>query len=226
MSLRIAALVRPAAARSEAGPNAVEEFHDFHGKPALSTADRLIRVALRVLFEAWPRSVPFATLWARVEENLASSAGPAVSGAHPSVAASDPPHLASPERLAEALLDAFAHKIVDLHVHEPGFTTEISEFPRASPVARRQAATQPRVPNLRHRLVGLIDFDQFVLPYLDGRHDRRVLVAEMQDAIEKGVFTLQVQGRPITDPLEAAPLLERLLDESLRRLAAGVLLLD
>jgi hypothetical protein len=73
-------------------------------------------------------------------------------------------------------------------------------------------------------MITLMDFDRFVLPRLDGRRDRRALLAELRGALQDGVFTIQVQGRPITDPAETEPLLARQLDESLRRLAAGALL--
>jgi SAM-dependent methyltransferase len=243
MSLRFTALVRPAGENAAPRPEGGEDFHNFRGEFALSTNDPVIRAALRILDEARPRSVPFGTLWARVQERLAASGAGATAvpgGEDPATAAgSSPTTAAMPERLAEALpglfghnvmrlaetlLGLFAHNIIEVHVREPGFTTEVGEFPRASPVARRQAAGAARVANLRHRMVGLVDFDQVVLAHLDGRHDRRALVAKMQGAIAAGSLNVQAQGRPITDPAEAEPILARLLEESLRRLAAGALL--
>jgi methyltransferase-like protein/trans-aconitate methyltransferase len=215
MSLRITTLVWPAAAGAAPGFGQGEDFQNFRGAVALSTNDPVLQAALRVLAEAWPRSLAFETLQARTQERLASS--------FRAVAPSSP-YAALPGQLAEAMLDAFAHHIVELHVHEPSFTTTIGESPRASPVARRQAAVAPRVANLRHRMVTLIDFDQLVLRHLDGRHDRRALLAEIQSAVKGGTCTVPSQEQPITDPAELERILARRLEESLRRLAAGALL--
>jgi len=211
MSLRITSLVRPAAAGPAPSLDQREDFQNDRGTLALATNEPVLRAALRVLAEAWPWSLAFETLWGRTQQRLASSWG---------IVAPGYPYAASPDQLAEAMLDAFAHHIVELHVHEPGFTTAISEFPRASPVARRQSAAAPRVTNLRHRMVSLNAFDQLVLRHLDGRHDRRALLA----AFQGGIRIVPSQGRPITDPAEVEPILARQLEESLRRLAGGALL--
>jgi methyltransferase-like protein len=223
LSLRMTSLVRPSAARPALRPDGAEDFQNSRGKLALTTTDPVFRAALRILDEARPRSVPFEILWARVQERLASSGEIAVPGG-PAVAGSGEAAAASRQRLAEAMLDAFSHHVIELHVHEPGFTAEIGEFPRASPVARRQAVAGPRVVNLRHRVVALMDFERFLLPHLDGRHDRRALLAAMQEAVKKGVFTARFQGQTITASEAAVPILARFLEEGLQRLAAAALL--
>jgi methyltransferase-like protein len=215
MSLRIAALVRPATASPEPGPGGAEEFRNFHGDFALSTTDPVLRTALRVLSETWPRSLPFEALWSRTHDRLVrNSTGP------------DPDTTpgASATHLAETLLAAAANDHVEWEVLEPEFATEVGACPRASPVARRQAAVGTRVANLRHRMITLMDFDRFVFTRLDGCRDRRALLAELQAAIQDGVFTIQSQGRSITDSAEIEPILVRQLDESLRRFAAAALL--
>jgi SAM-dependent methyltransferase len=214
MSLRITSLIRPSVQSRPLGPDESEDFQNFRGEVILSTSNPLIKAALRILHEAWPRSLPFATLWALVEARLTLSGDKDDSKTSPSTSAA---------QLAEAMLGAFAHNIIELHVYEPAFTTELSDLPRASPIARHQAAAG-RVANSRNRMVKLMDFDRFLLPLVDGRRDRLALLAELQGAIEGGVLTIQSQGRPITDPSEAEPILMRLLEESLQRLAACTLL--
>jgi methyltransferase-like protein len=78
---------------------------------------------------------------------------------------------------------------------------KLPAFARA--VARRQAQFRPMVANLRHRMVSLIDFDQLVLSYLDGRHDRRALLAKMRDEVKHRGFAISSNGLPITDPANA-----------------------
>jgi methyltransferase-like protein/SAM-dependent methyltransferase len=216
MSLRITVIVRPATPvpDSDPGPDASEDFQTFSGQTVFSTGDPLLKTMLRVLWEAWPTSLPFETLRSRIEAWLAPLAG--TPDGHPGLI---------PAQLADALLSCLAKSLINLHVHEPAFTTEVNDFPRASPLARRQAVDGMRVANLRHHVISLLDFDRLVLSYLDGRHDHRALVAELQTAAAKGVFTLEVEGRPVTDPHEVDRVLACALAESLKRLAAGALLL-
>jgi methyltransferase-like protein len=214
-SLRIGSLVRPATTTAAGRPEGGVDFYNLRGEFALSTNDPLIKTALVILDEVRPRSVPFETLWAQVQERQGALAPAADPGDHPG---------ASPERLAELLLDNFTHNIIELHVREPEYTTEVREFPRACPSARLNATVSSRVANRRHRMIALVDFDQFVLPHLDGRHDRRVLLQKMKDAIKAGDVAVQSQGSPVTEPTAAEPLLARLLEQSLERLAAGALL--
>ena len=217
LSLWITTRVRPAAAGPAPSLGQREDFHDSQGALALSTNDPVVRAALRVLAEAWPRSLAFETLWARAQKLMASSWG---------IAAPSLEDATSRARLAEAMLGAFGHNIVELHVQEPEFTTEIGEFPRASPVARRQAATAQRVANLRHQMIALVDCDQLVLRHLDGRHDRRALLAALEDAVRVGGCNVPSQGRPITHPAAEQTSLVHRLEKSLRRLANAALFVD
>jgi methyltransferase-like protein/SAM-dependent methyltransferase len=214
-SLRMTGLVRPGAASPDPGSDESAEFHSLGGSVVFSTSDPLIKAALRVLCEAWPHSLPFETLRARTEGLLSTlSSAPGTDSSEMSA------------RLGDALLSCFAKEVVGLHTYEPGFTTEVSNSPRASALARHQATLGPRVVNLRHQVVGLLDLDRLVLSHLDGQHDHAALVAALQDAVATGVFTMQLQGQPISDPREAGPILARLLEESLKRLAVGALLLE
>jgi methyltransferase-like protein len=223
-SLCITSMVRPAAESAAPSADGGEEFHKLSGGHALTTNDPAVKLALRILDEARPRSVSFETLWTRVEDRLAAlSAGATPEGQDPA-SAEDRQAIPSPERLAESLLDAFGHNVIELHVREPEFTTEVGEFPRASPVARRKAASSPRVPNLHHRMIALADFDQLVLTHLDGSHDRRALLRIMHDEIKAGTFALRIQDREIADPAELETALAHLLDKSLHGLAANALL--
>jgi SAM-dependent methyltransferase/methyltransferase-like protein len=214
-ALRLNTLVRPATANVTTRPDGGEDFYNLRGDFALATNDPIIKAALHILNESWPRSVAFETLWSKVQERLASTPVAADGGGC---------FASSREGLAASLLDNFAHNIVELQVREPQFTTQISEFPLASPVARLHAPSCPRAANLRHRLIALVDFDQLVLAHLDGRHDRRALLAKMTDAFERGDVAIQFRGSPVTDPRAAQPLLEQVLEETLSRFAAGALL--
>jgi methyltransferase-like protein len=214
-SLRISSLVRPATECGAPHPDGGEEFQNFRGEHALTTNDPVVKNALRILNAARPHSLPYGSLWAQTEERLTSSSIAVGPDTHSS---------ASPGQLAETLLGLFTHNIVELHIHEPAFTSDISAFPCASPVARRQAVTKPRVANLRHRMVALSDFDQLVLPHLDGKHDRRAILSELHSATQTGDFTVRSQGQPVTDAEEIKTALAPLLEDCLARMAVALLL--
>jgi methyltransferase-like protein/SAM-dependent methyltransferase len=216
MSLRITVNVRPKAIvlYADPGSDVAEDFEALNGQTVFSTCDPLRKTILRVLWEALPKSLAFETLQSRIEARLAPLGE--MTDAQPDVMSA---------QLTEALLSCLSKGLIDLHVREPAFTTAISEFPRASPVARRQAVDGTRVANLRHQVINLIEFDRLVLSHLDGRHDRRALLAELHAAATNEIFTMNVEGQPVADPLEVDHLLARALGESLGRLATYALLL-
>jgi methyltransferase-like protein len=207
-------MVRPVQNDAAPGVEVKEDFENLRGETVLSTNDTVIRTALRILNEVRPRSMPFEMLAARVQERLNSI---------PDLP--DRRLVTAAGTLADGLLDLYTHNLVEVHVRESEFTTEIKEFPCASPWARRQAAVRPRVANLRHRMVALIDFDQLVLSHLDGRHDRSALLAKMQEEVKRGGLAISLKGHSITDIADTEPVLKRLVDESLQRFAAGALLI-
>ena len=215
-SLRITVNVRPGATvrNADPGSDVAEDFQSLSRQAGFSTSDPLLKTMLRVLWEAWPKSLPYETLRSQIEARLAPVAKTGY--VQTDVVSA---------RLAEALFFCLGKELIDLHFCEPAFTTEIDEFPHASPVARRQAVDGMRVANLCHHVVSLIEFDRFVLSHLDGRHDRRMLLAELHTAATNGVFTMHAEGQPVTDPPEIDRLLARALDESLGRLASQALLL-
>jgi methyltransferase-like protein len=200
---------RPGEDAVDGGPSAPAEFRSLDGQSCLATSDPLIVAIMRSLHEIWPRSLSFDELRARAQARLAS---PRATGA---------------TDLSVAVLEGFKSRVVDLHAHEPRFACEPGERPLGSPLARLQATAGPEVTNLRHQSVGLKEFDRLVLHHLDGRRDRAGILSALEEVVADGGFTIKLKDRPpITDSREARPLLERLLDPSLGRLAGFALLLE
>jgi methyltransferase-like protein len=87
-----------------------------------------------------------------------------------------------PQRLGEALLEAHAARLVDLHVRPPAVATAAGERPVAPPLARHQAAQgATRVVNLRHEPIELEDeAARELLARLDGSRDRAALLEELR----------------------------------------------
>src|SRR5262249_44719738 len=105
-----------------------------------------LRAALRCLFEAWPAPLTFEALWQQVRARL--------------------PFLVNDDgrlELADALLQCYLARMVNLHLRPPTLAAEPGARPRPRPLARFQAAANLPLCNLYHRAVTLNPFEQMVL---------------------------------------------------------------
>jgi methyltransferase-like protein/cyclopropane fatty-acyl-phospholipid synthase-like methyltransferase len=214
-SFRLMTLARPTSPDPDVGSNAAVMFAAANGDVSVSTDVPIIKAALACLSDSQPRSLSFGALWAAVQERLGlPPAGP-------------DPLKDSPQarQLAEHLLRFYLANLVTLHVHEPPFTVEISARPRASPLARLQAESGPRVTNLWHFPVEVNGFDRPLLRLLDGSRDREALREALMTAATQGALEIQQDGKPITDAAAVRALLGAELEQGLRRLAANSLLM-
>jgi methyltransferase-like protein/cyclopropane fatty-acyl-phospholipid synthase-like methyltransferase len=200
--------LRPRKAEGEPGPNEAEEFQTVKGS-SLSTNNPFLRAAFHYLFEAWPRSVPFAELWdavlSRLEGTQALGAGS--------------------DLLAVPLLQCFQSGVMELHLQPPRFVLEVSERPLASPLARLQAQNSDRVTNLRHYTVELNSLDRQVVQRLDGSRDRPSILESLTALVASGTFAIHADGQPLSDVRKAASVLAESLEPCLHRLAGHALLM-
>ncbi len=138
--LRASAVSQPDVAPPGDDPAAEETFRSPDGEATLTTSDTLIRTMMRVLGDAWPRSLPFEDLWTRTQARLGR---PAVAGGPD----------AEPSRadLTEALLECLTQRVVELHVHEPRLAAEPGDRPLGAPwrVTRRGPGPASRTCDIR-----------------------------------------------------------------------------
>ncbi|MEX0712951.1 MAG: methyltransferase regulatory domain-containing protein, partial [Pirellulales bacterium] len=175
---------------------------------SLSTNHPLVKAALVLLFELWPRSVPFETLWEMVLSRLG---GPGAGGDGRFDSADWP-------SLAAALWKCWGAGLVHLHLHPARLVVEAGQRPLSSPLARLQAARGGYVTNMRHYPAQLSDIDAVVLRHLDGSRGREELVEVLAGLLASG--ELSVEG----DAAASGDVLRREVDASLERLASGALL--
>jgi SAM-dependent methyltransferase len=212
--LYVATRLRPRRPAAPAPAPGAEEFVTAKGV-SMTTDNPFVRAALHFLVEAWPRSVPFKDVWeaarARVAESAAAPAGLDERG---------------PRLLAEPLLQCFLADLVELQVHPPRFAPAAGDRPRASPLARLQAAAGEPITNLRHYTAELEDLDRLLLPHLDGSRDRPALGAVVADLVGRGVLAVGGDGTPGPGGPLSRDDLEQAVENSLRRVAAAALLLE
>ena len=163
------------------------------------------KALLVTLAETWPRPLAFGDLLARtggllgvgIEETL----------------------------LADMLFSLYCGGFLDLHLLPPLCTERVSEHPQASLLARREAAQGPLVTS-QHRRVLKLDDDlaRVLLLHLDGTRDRAVLRGVLAQEVQEGRLEIEKDGEPVRDPDQLGPILDALIEQTLRKIAGLALL--
>jgi methyltransferase-like protein/SAM-dependent methyltransferase len=202
----IASLARPKSRMPDVHAVSMETYESPDGV-TFETDHPLAKAALTLLAKVWPAYIPFEQLLTAAQESCS-----------PSPRQSD----SSPEErqlLANFLFRLYSAGLLELHTQPPQFTTHVSTYPKASPLARIQIRTSAFVTSLRHRTVKIDDpIAKSLLQLLDGTSDLK--------SLQQGVAN-SLQGN--LPPEQAAAIMPRLtgtnLDEALRSLAGLALLI-
>ena len=116
---------------------------------------------------------------------------------------------------------SYSPSLIEFHVFQAPFTLEVSQRPRTTPVIRWQARQGMKATNLRHERVELDAISALLLPMLDGKHDRKVLLASLITLHNKG--RLQLPDK-LLEAAGAEEILGKQLHQALRFMARAALL--
>ena len=213
--LHVASRARQAEPPAEMLPAGRPVVFEGAGDIRMTAGDPLVQVALGLLQEAYPASVPFAEL---VDRSLTRTG----------VLPEDASRAAAAGAIGETLLKVLTTATpspVELTTLPARLTAAPGEFPLAPALARHQAALGDLVTNARHEQVRLSPLARQTLPRLDGRHDRPALLAHLTGAVAKGDLTINSEGRPVTDPERVAEIMGEALTVQLRQFGLESLLL-
>ncbi len=181
----------------------------------LTTNRPLIKRMLGSLFEWWPQSVSVTELWETWQVDAER---------FPAEWIEAEPVRTFDDFLRE-LLELFLSELIELHSHVPSYSTEISERPVASALARQLARRTANVTNLRHFTVELNDFERLVLMRLDGTRTVNDVLQSLLTDVSEGRMSLELHGSDVTSAESARELMAKALDAALSSLASRVLLL-
>ena len=212
--LHAASAAQPDAEAPDLRSGRSEGFRAERGT-AFSTSHALTKAVLVVLAGAWPRALAFGDLLAEARGRLVSvreEAGEGEAGGEEEV-------------LADLLHSLYWSGIVELHLLPPACIEAAGAYPRASPLARRQAAAGVLVTSQRRRVLKLDDLvARVLLAHLDGSRDRAALVRLLERDVREGRLEIAFEGKPLRESERLPAVLASLVEHHLRKLAEHALL--
>jgi methyltransferase-like protein/2-polyprenyl-3-methyl-5-hydroxy-6-metoxy-1,4-benzoquinol methylase len=164
----VASPARPVSADPDISSNAPVQYRGRRGGLSLTSRDPLMKSALALLGESWPRAILFAQLCAIARKKLDDE------NADHQAAAADRSQLDQSE-LGARILHCYSTLLAELSLRPSDFVLEPGLRPRANSYIRALAAAGNRVTNLRHEPVEIAEVHRKILPFLDGGHDQESL---------------------------------------------------
>jgi methyltransferase-like protein/trans-aconitate methyltransferase len=209
--MHVSGRIRPATNELDLAQGVIEAFRGAKGG-IVRTDHPVAKAALQLLGETWPSTIAVAELLERARVATAR----------------DPAKLEEDRRtLCSVLLRCYEKGYIDLRTLPLHVTQIVSERPRASALARYQLRFGPMIANLRHENVAVHDdLGSSLVRLLDGTRDRPAIVAALTGAVAAGRAKLDREGRPVTDPAEAAIEIAAHLEEKLQQIAEMALLVS
>ena len=212
--LYIASTARPTANYSDLSSKDVAEFAGPRGA-TVATDYPLAKAALAHLGQIYPRSIRFSDLLG-VARSQTGPDEPENEGAQDGA-----------QVLADILLHTYATGMLELFPRAPDYTTQVSERPSASPLARWQIARGTIVTNMRHINVEVEDeLGRHLLALLDGTRNREKILDDLRAIVGSGRALLQENDEPVHDPDRAREILANGLEKNLDKLAQLALLVS
>jgi len=212
LPMYVSSPLRPSAKNLDVRNAEPAEFTGPHGLK-FTSSDVITKAAILALSEVWPRALSLAELHDKVWANFESMSIRDASSI-----------TAETRELAGRLINCFISDLVEINIHRPRFTTQVSERPAATTLQRRQAQRSNLVTNLRHQSVRLTDVQRRLLQCLDGNCDRKLLLAQMTTLVREGTLVVQDRGKRVEDAATVETLLTGVLESSLEELARQALL--
>jgi SAM-dependent methyltransferase len=181
------------------------------GRSELTCTDPRTLAALRCLEERRPEFVPVRWLQQGAPRRLSQHRGAAEPSPGPRTGSKN-----GADRLKCFLLDAVTAGAIEATLSAPCVTSQISEWPTVTPLARLEAQRGNVVTNQSEQSIQLTDVSRLVAGLLDGTRDRRRLIAALRHELKAGRVSL--------GPLDQAEDVEGLVDQVLAGLCRWGLL--
>jgi methyltransferase-like protein/2-polyprenyl-3-methyl-5-hydroxy-6-metoxy-1,4-benzoquinol methylase len=216
MNLYFSSSARPVSSSPTIHKTSIERFR-APNKATLSTDHPLTKSAILFLAEVWPQTVSFKALLAEAFSRL--GLGPITDDVY---STQDVLYLRT--NLLKA--HSYSSQLMKLHTNPSEFTLKISERPVASAVARYQVRHAASiVTNCRHERVRLSKFNNYLLRFLDGNHDRTDLLKALEQLVTGGILEVKQNDQTIEDARLIKYILAEELELRLQEIAQAALLI-
>lgn len=180
-----------------------------------TTSEPVVKGLLLTLAKCWPASMPF--------RELIAAAASLASGKPRAIETGIDDELGA--KAVMQILQLYAITQIDLSICPTACITSPPQKPRATALARLQAADSNVVTNLRHEWTRVSDLGRRIIPMLDGQHDKNQIVAALFKLAESGALKLDNQGNTIRPGPQLRPALQSAVAASLEDLGKMALLL-
>jgi methyltransferase-like protein/SAM-dependent methyltransferase len=213
--LYVASDLKPLTKKPDILSNKTEVFAGVDKAQQVKINQPLYKAAMLELAQAWPRSILFEELCSLARQRL--TGGAKIS---PEIARQDQ------MLLGVELQRAYAMGSLQLSILASQFTTEVSDKPMASPLARWQAEKNASVTNRRHQSVALDDFGNKLLALLDGTRSVDQVVSELRAPGKSDGPVIQQAGKLVTDPAQIRAHMGDGVRKTLKVLSQAALLIE
>lgn len=190
-------------------PGEKQSFRTPRGATA-ETDFPLTKAALTVLKEGWPRAIDFDTLFRKASQRLGNSLAQDVQQ--------------SIRVLSADLLHCYSADVVEFHIWQADFATEINEKPRVSKLAAYLNSKERSVVNQRHEVVNLDPVANQLVRILDGTRNRDELRRCLTERVQDGTLVVRKNDTRLTDDGQLKSALTEAIEQTLAKLAKAALL--
>jgi methyltransferase-like protein len=174
----------------------------------LATTSPLVKGALSILGSRWPEAMLVEDL---IRETMARiSPGAVISMERAEESANN---------LAMNLAHSFTRRIVELYASPPRVRAVADEYPRTTPLARMQVATQSHITTLLHEVIKINDLGRKLISLADGTRNRADLFAALLESVRKSELVMVDQTGQQQAGAPVEPALEQSLENGLKDLA-------
>ncbi|MEN6320459.1 MAG: class I SAM-dependent methyltransferase [Syntrophaceae bacterium] len=174
----------------------------------------ITKAAFQVLGNCWPRAIDLSTLFSSAKAHLDAAA----------IATQDDNE--AKRILAEDLLKSFTGNVVEFHIWQADFVTEVSDRPAVSDLTAYQAMSSGSMVNQRHETVLLDSLARELVTVMNGSRTHDDLIRHLVESVHNRKLTVHQDSIAITDPIQIESSLRVAMKQTLSKLAKAALLVE
>lgn len=175
---------------------------NFNNGAILKTANPAVVLAIKILTAQKNKPIATKELLNKVFDTIGSSINKEVAR----------------QVILDQLLRLVLADAIGISSHPGNFITELSEKPKASELARYQAARNGWITNQKSEKNNIDLFNRVLIQYLDGNNDFDTILDRMVKHVENDELVLNVDGKKVSDKKQIRDVLKDLTKRNIENL--------